>query len=270
MFDPAMYQRVVRRLELENNIRRAMEAEEFVLHYQPIVDLESGEVWGVEALVRWNHPERGLLDPDEFVQVAEESGLIVPLGESVLEEACRWVKEWQEDHPRIPPLVVSMNISARQLERPDIAQSIERVLRESGLEARYLRLDITETVYIKVLEGNTAVLDELKRMGVCISIDDFGTGYSSLAYLKRLPADALKIDKSFVKGLEEDIEDTAIVGMVIELAHTLGMEVIAEGVESEPQATLLKEMSCDLGQGFYFSKPLPPEAAAKFLEERTS
>jgi diguanylate cyclase (GGDEF)-like protein len=271
VFDPAMYQRAVRRLELENDIRRAVKAEEFVLHYQPIVDLESGEVRGVEALVRWNHPERGLLDPEEFVQVAEESGIIIALGERILEEACRRVKEWQEYHPRIPPLVVSVNISARQLGRPDIARSVERVLRESGLEARYLRLDITETVYIKALEGNTQALDELKRMGVSISIDDFGTGYSSLAYLKRLPANALKVEKSFVNGIGEDLEDTAIVRMIIDLAHTLGMEVIAEGVESEQQAELLQEMGCDLAQGFHFSEPLQLEAAVRFLtEERPS
>jgi diguanylate cyclase (GGDEF)-like protein/PAS domain S-box-containing protein len=271
MFDPAMYERAVGRLELENEMRRAIEADEFVVHYQPIMSLQTGGMWGVEALVRWDHPERGLLDPWEFMAVADQSGIVVPMGEEVLEEACRQAKEWQEEHPRIPPLVMSVNLSARQLQRPDIAQIVERVLKKTGLESRYLRLDITETVYIRALEGNTQALDELKRLGVSISIDDFGTGYSSLAYLKRLPASALKIDKSFVKGIGEDLEDTAIVGMVRELAHTLGMEAIAEGVESEAQATLLKEMGCDMAQGFFFSKPLPPEVATRFLaEERTS
>jgi diguanylate cyclase (GGDEF)-like protein/PAS domain S-box-containing protein len=271
VFDPAMYERAVVRLKLENELRRAIEADEFVVHYQPIISLQIGEVWGIEALVRWNHPERGLLDPWEFMAVAEQSGIVVSMGEEVLEEACRQAKEWQEEHPRIAPLVISVNLSARQLGRPDIAQIVERVLKKTRLEARYLRLDITETVYIKALKGNTQSLDELKRMGVCISIDDFGTGYSSLAYLKRLPANALKIDRSFVKGIGEDLEDTAIVGMVIELAHTLGMEAIAEGVESKGQATLLKEMGCDLAQGFYFSEPLLPETATRFLaEERTS
>jgi EAL domain-containing protein (putative c-di-GMP-specific phosphodiesterase class I) len=258
-------------LEMENELRRAIEAEEFVVHYQLIMSLKTGEMWGVEALVRWNHPERGLLDPWEFMAVAEQSSIIVPMGERVLQEACRQAKEWQEDHSRIPPLVMSVNLSARQLQRPDISQSVERVLKKTRLAARCLRLDITETVYIKALEGNTRALDELKRLGVSISIDDFGTGYSSLAYLKRLPANALKIDRYFVKGIGQDIEDTAIAGMVIELAHTLGMEAIAEGVESEEQATLLKEMGCDMAQGFYFSEPLPPEAATRFLaEERTS
>ena len=259
MFEPAMYERAVGRLELENELRRAIEAEEFVVRYQPIMSLKTGEMWGVEALVRWSHPERGLLDPLEFMAVAEQSCIVVPMGEGVLEEACGQAKEWQEEHPRIPALVMSVNLSARQLQRPDIAQIVEKVLKKTGLESRYLRLDITETVYIKALEGNTEALDELRRLGVCISIDDFGTGYSSLAYLKRLPASALKIDRSFVKGLGEDVEDTAIVGMVIELAHTLGMEALAEGVESEAQATLLKEMGCDMAQGYHFSKPFPPK-----------
>jgi diguanylate cyclase (GGDEF)-like protein/PAS domain S-box-containing protein len=269
MFEPAMYERAVGRLELENELRRAIEAEEFVVHYQPIMSLKTGEMWGVEALVRWSHPERGLLDPWEFMAVAEQSGIVVPMGEGVLEEACGQAKEWQEEHPRIPALVMSVNLSAKQLQRPDIAQIVEKVLKKSGLESRYLRLDITETVYIKALEGNTKALDELQHLGVCISIDDFGTGYSSLAYLKRLPAYALKIDRSFVKGLGEDLEDTAIVGMVKELAHTLGMDAIAEGVESEGQATLLREMGCDMAQGYYFSKPLPPEEIPALLSSDT-
>jgi diguanylate cyclase (GGDEF)-like protein/PAS domain S-box-containing protein len=269
MFDPAMYERVVGRLELENELRRAIETDEFVVHYQPIMSLRTGEVWGVEALVRWSHPDRGLLDPWEFMAVAEQSGIVVPMGEGVLEEACRQANEWQEEHPRIPALVMSVNLSARQLQRPDIAQIVEKVLKRTRLESRYLRLDITETVYIEALEGNTEALDELRHLGVCISIDDFGTGYSSLAYLKRLPANALKIDKTFVKGLGEDLENTAIVGMVKELAHTLGMEAIAEGVESEGQATLLREMGCDMAQGYHFSKPLPPQEIPTLLSSDT-
>jgi len=268
MFDPEMYERAVERLELENNIRRAIRTEEFVVHYQPIVHLRSGEVRKVEALVRWKHPERGLLDPSQFLPVAEESGLVVPLGEGVLEEACRQVKRWQDEHPRVPPLAVSVNLSARQLRDPRLVKTVEDVLQRTGFEAHRLSLEITETVYIKILEGNTAALDKLTRQGVCISIDDFGVGYSSLAYLKRLPADAVKIDKSFVAGIGEDVEDTAIVGMVIDLAHALGMEAVAEGVESEEQATLLREMGCDHAQGFHFSKALPPEAASRFLASR--
>jgi diguanylate cyclase (GGDEF)-like protein/PAS domain S-box-containing protein len=262
VFNPAMYDRAFRRLEVENDLRRAVEQEEFVIHYQPMVDLQSGELWGLEALVRWDHPERGLLEPSEFVPVAEESGLVIPMGEQILREACLRAKEWQEENPRIPPLVMSVNLSASQLSRWDLADTVERVLGETGLEGSRLALDVTETVYVKVLAANTAILDRLRGLGVRFSIDDFGTGYSSLSYLKRLPADAIKIDKSFVKGLGEDVEDTAVVRMVIELAHTLSLEVIAEGVETEEQAALLKEMGCDFAQGYHFSKPLPAEAAS--------
>ena len=264
VFNPAMYERAFRRLEVENDLRRAIEQEEFVIHYQPMVDLQTGELWGMEALVRWDHPERGLLEPSEFVPVAEQSGLVIPMGEQILREACFRAKEWQEENPRIPSLVMSVNLSASQLSRLDLADTVERVLGETGLEGSRLILDVTETVYVKVLAGNTAILDRLRGLGVRFSIDDFGTGYSSLSYLKRLPADAIKIDQSFVKGLGEDVEDTAVVRMIIELAHTLGLEVIAEGVETEKQATLLKEMGCDFAQGYHFSKPLPPEAASGF------
>ena len=267
VFDPAMHERVLSRLELENDLRRAVEAGEFVVHYQPIVQLDEGRLRGVEALVRWDHPERGLLDPSEFVASAEESGLVVPLGGGVLREACLRAREWQEKHPRVPPLAMSVNLSARQLSRPDLAETVEGILKETGLAGSRLTLDVTETVYVKALEGNTVDLDRLRSLGVRFSIDDFGTGYSSLSYLKMLPADAIKIDKSFVGGLGYDVEDTAIVGMVVELAHTLGMEVIAEGVESEEQARLLREMGCDMAQGYHFAKPLPPEAVSELLEE---
>jgi EAL domain-containing protein (putative c-di-GMP-specific phosphodiesterase class I) len=260
-----MYEQAVRRLKLEGDLRRAIEQEEFVVYYQPIVHLLSGEVWGLEALARWEHPDQGLLDPAQFVAVAEEAGLVIPMGRWVLGEACRRAQHWHREHPRTPPRVMCVNLSAKQLQLPSVGQVVEEVLRETGLGAHCLSLDITETLYIDVFKGNTAVLDELKRRGVRISIDDFGKGYSSLSYLKRLPPDALKIDKEFVRGLGEDVEDTAIVQMVIELGHILGMEVIAEGVESEDQAQQLKEMGCDLAQGYYFSKPLPPEAVPGFV-----
>ena len=267
VFEPVMYELSLRRLKTENELRRAIESEEFVVHYHPIVDLRSDEVWGVEALVRWQHPERGLLDPKEFVPAAEESGLVVPMGERVLKEACEQAKEWQERHPHLPPLVMAVNLSVRQLGRPGLARTIAGVLRESGLEARSLSLDITETVYVKTLEGNTGVLNDLKGLGVNICIDDFGAGYSSLSYLKRFPADALKVDRSFVRALGEDVEDMVIVKMIIDLAHTFGMEVIAEGVEIEEQLETLRSMGCDFAQGYYFVRPLPPEDVPKFLAE---
>ncbi len=265
VFDPAMHGRAVDRLELENDLRRAVEENEFVVHYQPIVNLQTGGLWGLEALVRWDHPEKGLLDPDEFVPVAEESGLVIPMGELVLEEACRRAAEWQSEFPRTPPLVVSVNLSGRQLRRPNLHEIIGQALAETGLSAFSLGLDITETVYISALDANTAALDRLRALGIRFSLDDFGSGYSSLSYLKRLPADILKIAKSFTKGLGVEIEDTAIVQTVVDLAHILGMEVVAEGVEIEEQKILLKEMGCDFAQGFFFAKPMPPEAAFEFL-----
>jgi diguanylate cyclase (GGDEF)-like protein/PAS domain S-box-containing protein len=270
VFDPAMHERAIGRLEAENDLRRAIEREEFVVHYQPIVSLHSGEPFAFEALVRWDHPERGLLNPDEFVPLAEESGLVVPMGEQVLREACLRARQWQAEHPRLPPLMMCVNLSARQLTRPDLAEMVEGILKETGLEGGCLTLDVTETVYVRALEGNTMDLDRLRSMEVRISIDDFGTGYSSLSYLKRLPADAIKIDKSFVRGLGEDIGDTAIVRTVVELAHTFGMEAIAEGVETEEQAELLREMGCDFAQGFHLSKPLPPDDVSRLLADNLS
>jgi EAL domain-containing protein (putative c-di-GMP-specific phosphodiesterase class I) len=228
------------------------------------VDLVTGEVWGVEALARWEHPERGLLDPDQFVPVAEESGLVLPLDEHVLEEACRQARRWQEDSS-ISPLVLSVNVSAKHLRQADFVESVEQALRETGLDAHRLSLDVTETAYISVFDAESAALERLKASGVKLSIDDFGAGYSSLAYLKRLPADALKIDRTFVGGLGLDSGDTAIVRMVVDLAHTLGMKVVAEGVESREQAALLEELGCDMAQGFYFARPLPPEEVSRLM-----
>jgi diguanylate cyclase (GGDEF)-like protein len=265
VFDHGMHLRAVGRLELENDLRRAVERDEFVLHYQPIVHLSDGRVRGVEALVRWNHPERGLLNPDEFVPLAEESGLVVLMGEKVLEEACRQAKQWQEDNSRVRPPVMSVNLSGRQLRRPDLPDYVERTLKNTGFDGSCLTLDVTETAYVEVLEDGTAGLDRLRALGVRISIDDFGTGYSSLSYLKRLPADAIKIDKSFVAGLGRNLEDTTVVRMVVELAHTFGMEAIAEGVETKEQAFLLEEMGCDMAQGYLFSEPLAAEGVKNLL-----
>jgi EAL domain-containing protein (putative c-di-GMP-specific phosphodiesterase class I) len=265
VFDPAMYEQAIRRLQVENDLWRAVEEEEFVLHYQPIFDLGSQGVWGVEALIRWRHPERGLLGPAEFVALAEETGLIVPIGRWVLEEACRQTKEWQQSSPRSAPLRVIVNFSATQLRHPRYVGSIEEALRRFGLDAESLSLDITESAFLDAFEVNALTLKRIEKLGVRIFIDDFGTGYSSLSYLKRLPASALKIDKSFVAGLGEDSEDTAIVRMVVDLAHTLGMAAIAEGVESEEQARLLGEMGCTFAQGYYWQRPCSAEKIEKLL-----
>jgi diguanylate cyclase (GGDEF)-like protein len=265
VFDPAMYLWAVGRLELQNDLRRAAERNEFILHYQPIVSLEDGTIQGVEALVRWVHPERGILNPDEFVPVAEMSGLVLPMGEKILEEACRQAQIWQAKYARTSSMFVSVNVSAKHLARPDLASMVEETLEKTGMDANRLSLDITETAYVEVLDGNRAALARLRALGVRLSIDDFGTGYSSLSYLKRLPADTLKIDKTFMRGLGVDIQDTAVVRTVVELAHTFGMHVIAEGVETEEQAALLYEMGCDSAQGYLFSKPLEPHAFVELL-----
>ena len=265
LFDPGLYEQAVRRLEIENDLRRAVEREELVLHYQPIFDFESKEVWGVEALVRWKHPERGLLHPAEFIALAEQTGLIVPIGRWVLHEACQRTKWWQQSYHSSAPLRVVVNLSAVQLHHPGGEESIREALASSGLEAESLSLDITESAFIDALNGAGLVLGRLEELGVGICIDDFGVGYSSLSYLKRLPADTLKIDKTFVKSIGENVEDKAIAGMVVDLAHTLGMKVIAEGVETDRQCALLEEMGCDMAQGFHFERALSPEAVSELL-----
>jgi diguanylate cyclase (GGDEF)-like protein/PAS domain S-box-containing protein len=266
LFDPIMHAQATNQLELENSLRNALELEEFNICYQPQINLQTGKTVGFEALARWHHSERGLVSPSEFIPVAEETGLIVPLGWWVLKEACRQAKELQERRPSDPQLLINVNFSAKQLRRPDAVETVERILKETGLEPRYLSMDITETALIAAPEDESIIaLKRLKEMGVWISIDDFGTGYSSLAYLKRLPADILKVDKSFVDGLGEDVEDLALVQLIIDTAHTLGMHVVAEGVESAEQVEQLRQMGCDIAQGNYFSEPLPPEAALAFL-----
>jgi EAL domain-containing protein (putative c-di-GMP-specific phosphodiesterase class I) len=203
--------------------------------------------------------------------VAEETGLIVPLGWWVLKEACRQAREWQEQYATDPPLLMNVNLSAKQLKRPDVVQTVERLLKETGMEPRFLSMDITETALIATPENeSTIALKRLRELGVRISIDDFGTGYSSLAYLTRLPVDILKVDKSFVDGLGEAVEDMTLVQLIVDTAHTLGMHVVAEGVESTEQAKQLKEMGCDIAQGYYFSEPLPPEVASAFLTKHSA
>ncbi|WP_166397049.1 sensor domain-containing protein [Rubrobacter marinus] len=271
------------RLKLEADLRRAIERGEFRVHYQPKLALDGFErrpeaeppllpprIVGMEALVRWEHPEDGLIPPARFVPLAEETGLIVPMGRWVLEEACRRAVEWQALRPSEPPLTMSVNLSARQFEDPGLVEDVARILRETGLDPRHLTVEITESVSMKDARSAVGTLRELKSLGVCLAIDDFGTGYSSLAYLHRFPADFLKIDRSFVGGLGEGPEEKGLVPGVVGLAHTLGMKAIAEGVETAEQLARLREMGCDLAQGFYFSRPLPGEAIPALLSEYAS
>jgi diguanylate cyclase (GGDEF)-like protein/PAS domain S-box-containing protein len=267
VFDPAMQTRAQERLELEAELRRALEQGEFVLYYQPEVSLYNGSMVGLEALLRWRHPERGLLKPSAFVPLAEETDVIAPIGRWVLEEACRQAKRWEEEHPLASPMTMEVNLSSKQLRRRELARTVEEALTRAGVEAHTLALDITETVLIGASEHNAQALEALKKMGIRLSLDDFGTGYSSLSYLKRLPVDRVKVDRSFVKGLGGNATDTAVVRMIIELCHTLGVEVLAEGVETSEQAALLKDMGCDVGQGYYFARPLRSEELAEQLPE---
>lgn len=264
VFDPSMNALAMRRLELENQLRRGIERGELRVYHQPKVEISDGRVVGMEALVRWEHPERGLIPPAEFVALAEETGLILPLGRWVLEEACRQAKEWQELYSDCRP-TMSVNLSARQLQQPNLLEEISEVLGATELEPCGLVLEITESVIMEDAEANIATLEGLKGLGVKLAIDDFGTGYSSLAYLKRFPVDVIKIDRSFVHGLGVSPKEAAIVQAVIDLAEALGLEPIAEGIESAEQARQLLEMGCYVGQGYHFTRPLPSTEATNLL-----
>jgi diguanylate cyclase (GGDEF)-like protein/PAS domain S-box-containing protein len=255
LYAPAMNSRIAERLALENSLRHALERDEFVVHYQPQVNLETGRIVGVEALVRWQHPERGLVSPVEFIPVAEETGLIVPLGAWVLRTACAQSKAWQD--AGLPPMRMAVNLSARQFQRRDLLDTVAAALAETGLAPEYLQLEITEGAAMQDVDQTLAILRELREAGVQLSIDDFGTGHSSLSYLKRFPIDVVKIDQSFVQDLTLDPNDAAIASTIIVMAHNLGLKVIAEGVETAEQLAFLRERDCDEMQGFLFSRAAP-------------
>jgi diguanylate cyclase (GGDEF)-like protein/PAS domain S-box-containing protein len=267
VFDSFMNIEALERLDLEVDLRRAIERRELTVHYQPQLELRTGALAGWEALVRWFHPERGPISPGTFLPVAEETDLIFQIGSRVLEEACRQAKEWHEHNPETGvPLKMSVNISARQLQRPDeLVREVVRVLEETGVYPGSLVLEITESMLMDDAEHNAHVLGRLKDLGIGIAVDDFGTGYSNLAYLKRFPVDLLKVDKSFVDGLEDSPEDTAIAKAVVDLACALDMQTVAEGIETSKQADLLRDLECDLGQGYYFSEPLPAAEASALI-----
>ncbi len=266
-YAPEMNETALSRLALECDLRRALEREEFALHYQPQVSAESGQISGMEALVRWHHPERGMVSPAEFIPLAEDTGLIVPLGEWVLRSACAQNKAWQD--AGYEPLRVAVNISARQFEQPNFVELVAQVLKETGLSADYLELELTESSVMKNPEVTYETLTVLRSTGIEISIDDFGTGYSSLSYLNRFPLNKLKIDQSFVRGIITRQNDAAIVRAVITLARSLELKVIAEGVETEAQLTFLHLLGCDEMQGYLFSKPITPEDfEQRYLEGR--
>ncbi len=256
LYTPAFNAKATARLALESSLRQALPNRELTLHYQPLVELAHWRVYAVEALLRWNHPDLGLLAPAEFIPVAEVTGVIIEIGHWVLREACAQAKRWQDlGHPE---LAVSVNLTARQFEQPDIVEQVAAALAASGLEPRFLDLEITESKAMQDVESTMRTLRGLKGLGIRLSIDDFGTGYSSLAYLRRFPIDTLKIDQSFIRDIATDPDDAALTTAVIAMAHNLKLNVVAEGVETADQLGLLLSQHCDRTQGFLFSRPLPP------------
>ncbi|MCL4472238.1 MAG: EAL domain-containing protein [Gammaproteobacteria bacterium] len=254
----------VERFAMEGALRRAMEREEFLLYYQPQLDIRSGLVVGVEALLRWQHPERGMVPPGDFIPLLEENHLIIPVGEWVLRTACAQSMAWSDEG--LPPLRMAVNLSAHQFHQENLAEMIDGILRETGIDPRLLELELTEGLLMENTSETSAVLAQLKMQGLQIAIDDFGTGYSSLSYLKRFPIDRLKIDRSFVRDISTDPNDAAIAVAVINLARSLGLSVIAEGVETREQLAFLDVQKCDEYQGFYFSRPIPAEEIAQLLK----
>jgi EAL domain-containing protein (putative c-di-GMP-specific phosphodiesterase class I) len=248
---------------MEKNLRRAIDNNEFEIHYQPKVRVKSGVVIGIEALVRWRHPQKGLILPNEFIRTAEESKLIIPLGAWLLETICKQNKQWQD--AGLPKIRVAANLSAVQLRQQDFAEFVSQVLDESGLDASYLELEMTENVIMQNTEEATVLLGKLHAIGIYLSIDDFGTGYSNLSYLKRFPLDALKIDHSFIRDVSSDPDDAAIVRSAIALAHSLRLKVIAEGVENAQQLAFLTMLGCDEYQGYFHSRPLSTRAMEQLL-----
>lgn len=264
VFRAGMRVQVMTRMQLETDLRRAIERQEFQLHYQPFVALDTGAISGFEALLRWQHPQRGFVHPVEFIPVAEETDLILPLGQWVLQEACQQLKTWQTKFVD-QPLIISVNLSGRQFLQTDLVEQVEQALQETQLNGRSLKLEITESIAMNDVESTIALLMRLKALNVRLSIDDFGTGYSSLSYLHRFPTDTIKVDRSFVSRMGDEVEDAHIVQTIIMLGHNLGMNIVAEGVETVEQLNRLRSLKCEYAQGYYFSKPVPSQTAEELL-----
>jgi len=265
MFDEEMQARTVNLLQMENDLRRAFERNEFFVNYQPIIALDDFRLCGFEALIRWQHPDRGLISPVEFIPIAEEGGQILQIGEWVLREACYQLQRWQEKYPSDKPLYMTVNLSAKQFAQPDLVDRVRDILTETKIDPAFLKLEITESVVMDDFETAAAMLSQLRALGVRLSIDDFGTGYSSLTYLHRFPIDTLKIDRSFITRLDK--ENVEIVRTILMLAENLGMDAVAEGVETQEQMALLRNLSCQSGQGYFFSKPVNITDAEAIISE---
>jgi EAL domain-containing protein (putative c-di-GMP-specific phosphodiesterase class I) len=270
VFEPRMHEALVERVELEAELRRAIEQEEFTIHYQPIIDLGSSKITGMEALVRWNHPRRGLVPPMKFIPLAEETGLIVPLGEWIIVEACKQIQSWLTEYSGRFDFSLTVNISIRQFHQKDLVDVVSRALNESGLSPRSLILEITESFMMQDAENTIDKLQQLKNLGIRLAIDDFGTGYSSLSYLQRFPIDILKIDKSFIDKLGHGSEGNAVAKAIIIMGESLRLKTIAEGIEHEHQIAELKNLGCGSGQGYHFARPLTIDGMRDFLKERST
>ena len=264
-FSPSMHLAAVNRLQLENELKRAIKKQEFAVQYQPIVDLRTGRISALEALVRWEHPGRGLVPPLDFIPVAEDTGLVVDIGRHVLRHACHQVRMWQQQFPSDPALKVSVNLSARQLDAASLGSDVARALEDYGLPPETLILEITETVLMQDSDSTIERLRELKALGVQLAIDDFGTGYSSLSYLRRFPIDVFKIDRSFISSMDNSAEGSALPRAIVALGHSLNLQTIAEGLETPEQLSELRGMLCDSAQGYIFTKPLWPESIEALL-----
>lgn len=265
VFDQAMHTNVMNRLRLETDLRRALERNEFWVVYQPIMELDTERIAGFEALVRWNHPERGLVSPAEFIPAAEETGLIIPLDLWVIRESCHQLRQWHKQYPSDRPIKLSVNLSSKQLAHPQLLDRIDAILADTRIDPTCLRMEITESVIMDQPESATKKLQQIKERGISLSMDDFGTGYSSLSYLHKFPFDVIKIDRSFINRIGPGGENSEIAATIIALSHTLGMKVTAEGVESAEQVAQLRAMNCQYGQGFYFARPLAAKDAEAFL-----
>jgi EAL domain-containing protein (putative c-di-GMP-specific phosphodiesterase class I) len=268
LFDTYLRERAITRLELEGDLRVALDRKEFQVYYQPILSLETSRVTGFEALLRWFHPVRGLIYPEEFIPVFEETGLILSVGSWVLEEACRQLRDWQNQFPSDPPLTMSVNISGRQFAQSTFLEQIKGILRGAGLDPRTLKLEITESLLMENSESAVAILTRLHDLGVQLLIDDFGTGFSSLGYVQHFPIDTIKIDRIFIRQMGEKGNRSEIAHTIVQLANELGLGTIAEGIETEEQLDLLKVMACGQGQGWLFSKALSRENIEVYLKSK--
>lgn len=264
VFDAAMHRAAMDRMQLEHDLRTAIPHNQLLLHYQPVVSLETRELIGFEALVRWQHPERGLIPPDSFIPIAEETGLIMDLGAWVIDEACRQLRAWRDENPDLSHFTVSVNLARRQLSDPNLIGRIKRALARHEIPAQDLKLEITETTIMEDAQAADSVLEQLKAIGLELQMDDFGTGHSSLSCLHQFPVDVLKVDRSFIRNTAERRDYTAVLQAIVQLAHNLNIKVVAEGLETSDQVVLLQSLHCDFGQGYFFAKPLAPDAAVRF------